>query len=425
MNFKMNTVIIACLALYVTADQGLNRPWNEEWNKTAPQIQCVENVQYAHDGRCCKNCDAGTYVKKPCAKALEVGSCAPCEPGTYTEHATGMNRCLTCTSCHMDQEETVPCTQTQNRQCQCRRGSFCETDKPCEVCKKCVKCKEDEEKVRNCTTTSNAKCRKKRYPDLPNPTPPVTPTTSPPTSSPLVATIVPVLVLVPVLVCLGVGLYCWRRNRSGERTESPRDTSESVTINMVSAAEEAQGGRSTGTEEPRQESQPLLQETQAVHAKSMPVEDEDKGLGDSLPNTTTSSQTSLSALPTVPSCGSSPRHSPAPRRPPLAREGRRLIPLNSIQSLKESLDLFGEFLERRVYKRFFRAIGLSDNKIEDVHDEDRVYDLLKDWMQKKGHEADINYLLDKLRELDQNHSAESISQRAVQKGLYTYADRGN
>lgn len=51
---------------------------------------------------------------------------------------------------------------------------------------------------------------------------------------------------------------------------------------------------------------------------SPPLEDEDRGLGDSLPNTTSSSQTSLSGLPTATSSGDTPRQSPAAFRLPPA-----------------------------------------------------------------------------------------------------------
>lgn len=65
-------------------------------------------------------------------------------------------------------------------------------------------------------------------------------------------------------------------------------------------SEECENSRNAGLEEaelPRPEFRPLLQETHILGGKSIPVEDEDRGLGDSLPNTTSSSQTSLSALP--------------------------------------------------------------------------------------------------------------------------------
>lgn len=77
-------------------------------------------------------------------------------------------------------------------------------------------------------------------------------------------------------------------------------------------AEERQNDQNAGLEgeESRPDSRPLLQETQAGMTKaSPPLEDEDRGLGDSLPNTTSSSQTSLSALPTAVS--NTPHQSPA------------------------------------------------------------------------------------------------------------------
>lgn len=86
-------------------------------------------------------------------------------------------------------------------------------------------------------------------------------------------------------------------------------------------AEERQNNQNAGLEgeEPRPESRPLLQETQAGMTKASPtLEDEDRGLGDSLPNTTSSSQTSLSGLPTAASSGNTPHQSPSAFRLPLA-----------------------------------------------------------------------------------------------------------
>lgn len=82
--------------------------------------------------------------------------------------------------------------------------------------------------------------------------------------------------------------------------------------------EEQENNRNAGlerTEEEHPESHPLLttQETQET-VKSIPVEDEDRGLGDSLPNTTSSSQTSLSALPPPLGIEDSPRSSPPAQR---------------------------------------------------------------------------------------------------------------
>lgn len=81
--------------------------------------------------------------------------------------------------------------------------------------------------------------------------------------------------------------------------------------------EEQENNRNAGlerTEEERPESRPLLTQETQEPVKSIPVEDEDRGLGDSLPNTTSSSQTSLSALPPVLGIEDSPRSSPPVQR---------------------------------------------------------------------------------------------------------------
>ncbi|MEQ2171229.1 hypothetical protein GOODEAATRI_008532 [Goodea atripinnis] len=198
-------------------------------------------------------------------------------------------------------------------------------------------------------------------------------------------------------------------------------------------AEERQNNQNAGLEsdEARPESRPLLQETQAGMTKACPpLEDEDRGLGDSLPNTTSSSQTSLSALPTAASSGNTPHQSPAGFRhlpsdtdDPL---GHRLVPLlGSEKSLRKSFDLFDEYLDVRIHNKFFRLIGISDNHIriaENGPPSDKVYELLKNWMQRQGLKADINDLLEALLSMDQRRSAECIACAAIRRGYYKQAD---
>lgn len=90
-----------------------------------------------------------------------------------------------------------------------------------------------------------------------------------------------------------------------------------------------------------------------------------------------------------------------------------------------SFDLFDEHLDVRFHNRFFRAIGVSDNHIsiaESGAPADKVYELLKNWMQKQGLKADINRLLDALLGMDQRRSAESIAAAALRKGYYKHAE---
>ncbi|KAJ0012940.1 hypothetical protein NQD34_017274 [Periophthalmus magnuspinnatus] len=365
---------------------------------------CVENEQYLHLGLCCLNCHAGTFVQKACEREQEQGTCLPCEHGqTYTEHSNGMNRCLPCTHCRLDEIETASCTTTTDTRCQCRPGTFCVPDQACEVCKRCAKCKLGEEEVKKCTPFSNTVCRKRDpFPTPKSPSAPIPTSTSP--SS------------------IGSGSTC----ESSEIVKIPIDESGDT-------AEERQNNQNAGLEgeEPRPESRPLLQETQSGLSKaSPPLEDEDRGLGDSLPNTTSSSQTSLPGLPTGASSGSSPHQSPSPPRlTPAAIDnplGQRLVPLQgSEKSLKKSFDLFDEYLDVRIHNKFFRLIGVSDNHIriaENGPPGDKVYELLKNWMQRQGLKADINDLLDALLSMDQRRSAENIASAALRRGYYKHVD---
>ncbi|GAA6091737.1 tumor necrosis factor receptor superfamily, member a [Tachysurus ichikawai] len=108
-------------------------------NQTAKQQVCVENQEYPHKGFCCKNCEAGTYVKEKCTADQEKGICEPCKDGTYAEHPTGMDQCLQCSQCPAGQIITETCTSTTDTKCECKPGTFCLPDEPCEVCKKCTR----------------------------------------------------------------------------------------------------------------------------------------------------------------------------------------------------------------------------------------------------------------------------------------------
>lgn len=87
--------------------------------------------------------------------------------------------------------------------------------------------------------------------------------------------------------------------------------------------------------------------------------------------------------------------------------------------------MFDEYLDVRIHNKFFRMIGVSDNHIriaENGAAGDKVYELLKNWMQRQGLKADINDLFKALLSLDQRRSAEDIAFAALQKGFYKHAD---
>lgn len=94
------------------------------------------------------------------------------------------------------------------------------------------------------------------------------------------------------------------------------------------------------------------------------------------------------------------------------------------ESLKKTFDFFEE-MDVHYHNRFFRFIGLSDNAIkmaESLFPEDRVYELLKIWLEKEGMKADFNNLIQALIYLDQRLSAESITSKAIDNCLFKYED---
>ncbi|XP_030227162.1 tumor necrosis factor receptor superfamily member 10B isoform X3 [Gadus morhua] len=95
-----------------------------------------------------------------------------------------------------------------------------------------------------------------------------------------------------------------------------------------------------------------------------------------------------------------------------------LVPLNGEKSLKLCFEYFHVDMDSKVHKRFFRSLDLSDNAINDANNEDRVYELLDVWLQREGQEAKLHHLLQKLRDLDQNRTADSIVEKAIANGHY-------
>eukprot|EP00063_Salmo_salar_P042332 XP_014017167.1 PREDICTED: tumor necrosis factor receptor superfamily member 10B-like isoform X3 [Salmo salar] len=327
-------------------------------NRKQRDISCRENLEYPHDNICCLNCPAGKYVKAYCTGALEKGTCEDCDLDTYTEHDNGLRQCLKCTKCRSDQVTTKTCTITQNTECQCKPGYFCAPDQACEVCRKCSRCKDNEVRVKNCTTTSNTVCETRL---------PTSSTISGKTPGPVV-----IVVAVLGITAALAGVY-WMRRKRFKRTDTQNNPSA-----MLKVVVDDQNNRSI---EERQNNQnavlddtqlhPLLQQTQAENVVLI-----------------------------------------------------KLVPLNGDESLKKSFELFEE-LDVHYHNRFFRHIGLSDNAIKStahLHPEDRVYELLKVWLEKVGMEADMNDLIKALFYFGQRLSAENIISKAIENGYYEYAE---
>ena len=74
-------------------------------------------------------------------------------------------------------------------------------------------------------------------------------------------------------------------------------------------------------------------------------------------------------------------------------------------------------MDLKYQKRFFRSLDLRENAIN-ANSEDRIYELLGEWLQKQGRDASLPHLLRKLRDLDQNMTADLIVKKAIANGHY-------
>ncbi|XP_041086658.1 tumor necrosis factor receptor superfamily member 6-like isoform X1 [Polyodon spathula] len=384
---------------------------NAEKSRTAREIVCPGG-QYPHSGFCCLNCPAGTYVKEKCTTAGSSSQCAACTFGTdYTEHGSGLERCLQCTRCRSDQEEAVPCTGTQNRLCRCKSGThYCPPEEPCEVCKRCSKCLEGTV-VRSCNATANAVC-------APRDSPPAGTESGFSASTITLAVVLPLIVL-PLAV---IGLILRKKQRCGLISERPSEPSVNILIPTgiasTSSPEEIQNHNN---ESQIQESALLLQ--------TGGQDNDDWGLGDSLSNTAASSENNLSSSPyrSTPPQRESPQSERAcPTSGATLKDTSELYSLIPLQdnALLACLDEFYK-VPFKSRNRLMRKAGLPNNKIETAKQnhphnvEEQFHEMLLSWHEEQGQAADINTLLRALLHLDHRLSVEEITAEVIKNKFYT------
>ncbi|XP_026645808.1 tumor necrosis factor receptor superfamily member 14 [Microtus ochrogaster] len=97
---------------------------------------CKEE-EYSVGDHCCPMCNPGYYVKRACSNWTGI-VCAPCPPQTYTAHANGLSKCLSCGACDPDMGLVTwrECSSREDTVCRCIPGYFCETQEGdhCSTC---------------------------------------------------------------------------------------------------------------------------------------------------------------------------------------------------------------------------------------------------------------------------------------------------
>ncbi|XP_067833559.1 tumor necrosis factor receptor superfamily member 5-like isoform X2 [Heptranchias perlo] len=102
------------------------------------------NHEYQFEEKCCRKCEAGSFVERDCTSTTET-VCTPCADGGYTDALNGLRHCLRCPICDREHHltELEPCTPVKPTRCVCDEGFHCNgfsENGECTSCKQNVMC---------------------------------------------------------------------------------------------------------------------------------------------------------------------------------------------------------------------------------------------------------------------------------------------
>ncbi|NXJ75268.1 TR10B factor, partial [Trogon melanurus] len=304
--------------------------------------------------------------------------CSLCKKNEFIEYPNDFLKCLGCRMCREDQVELSACRADRDTQCACRNGTFCSPDHPCEMCQKCrPRCSNNEVELAPCTPHSDRQC------GPPTSTQPTCPVLS--TLDALITFFVVVGVLV-VLVVLVIWIrYCCRPPGEHRVRGNPRALTQALPECGLGGKRDLPGGRgiTAGFSSSRGRERPETLSFQEVMLRT-----------------------------------SHPSEQPR----------RNLVPVPGIEphnALRCSFDTFAQAVLCQDWRRFARALGLLENEISCAEMNNRYslesfFQMLNTWLNKEGMNASVNTLLDTLHELNLRGTAEEISSKLVQKGVFQY-----
>ncbi|NXT93267.1 TNR25 factor, partial [Anhinga rufa] len=145
-------VILAALWLAVSELQPLGcqdcampgLPTHLQRHATSPPCPAGMNwIQGVH--RCCAQCPAGMFLRKPCSSHGNDSVCAACPVGTFRTQPNTFSECQACYECDHQAFQSVlnNCSATSNVACGCEPGRFRDClDKHCSdfSCRQCQPC---------------------------------------------------------------------------------------------------------------------------------------------------------------------------------------------------------------------------------------------------------------------------------------------
>lgn len=111
--------------------------------------------QYTTSGECCKQCQPGEGVLRPCGTSQTV--CSPClDSETFSENPSHTETCQPCTRCTGLFRMETPCTDSNDAICVCDYGYY--LNGLSQMCEPCTKCPEGEGMLLSCELDHDTVC---------------------------------------------------------------------------------------------------------------------------------------------------------------------------------------------------------------------------------------------------------------------------
>ncbi|CAM5177659.1 unnamed protein product [Eretmochelys imbricata] len=406
-SMSASLLLLLCLLAHGAKSASVSLAQDPEGHQLIPialSRSTEDSEFYKHEDHLCRKCPAGFHVEEHCVTSNTSGKCSRCKEGAeFTEYPNALSKCLTCRVCRKDEVQLSQCNSTKNTQCTCKNGTFCSPDHPCEICQRCrPRCPEGEVQVSSCMPQSDIQCAH--------------PTGPPPAADGItgwtaVGIVAPLLVF---MILLAVLLWCFY-SRNSSSGGDPRKKSASFKVrfsltkaHILSPLRNCARGR-LGTQDNIRNEQ-LDQESQhgllAVSGRKEAVRKDSQ-----------CETTALSAVASAPKQERNPASQMASGR-------RKLVPgrgKDPIETLRCSFDIFTQEVPFKDWRRFGRALLLSENEIEiaersDKYSQEPHYQMLCTWLNKAGIGASVNHLLETLDKIDLRGVADIICSKLI--GLY-------
>ncbi|KAG3294373.1 tumor necrosis factor receptor superfamily member 10A isoform X2 [Ictidomys tridecemlineatus] len=363
-------------------------------------------------------CPAGYY-------RTETGACEMCQEGVdYTNHSNNLSSCIPCSVCRNDKEQKGPCTTTRDAECQCKPGTFQDQNSP-EFCRTCSdRCHGEMVEESPCVPWSDRKCVHKEsgtkaIRESPASAEPVTANGSTPAyvhpssdgtvTYVLLGVFLPVGAVVILLLCI-----TWRFLRRNKiftciKNIFPSHGQDSQHMDTVSVPREREAQDNDHNE--------ILASTNSPST----LDSEQPRNGQQLVTRVTEEfpeeETSLLRPAET-------ERSPMRRRPLVPVEGT-----DTIKTIRQFFSCHQNVVPYKSWDKLMRVLDLTDNEILMIKDrignpEDCLYEMMVKWLNKMGHSASINTVLDALETIGERNAREKIEDYMVNSGKFIYQEDG-